>query len=66
MDLIIVDVSRIPVNIIPPYEGDFLEVIGPSQPADVLAQDLGTIGYEVLTSLGHRSHRIYKTAADMQ
>ena len=64
MDLIIVDISHIPVNIIPPYEGDFLEVIGPSQSADALAADLGTIGYEVLTSLGQRSHRIYKTSLD--
>lgn len=65
MDLIIVDISHIPVNVIPPYEGDFLEVIGPSQSADALALDLGTIGYEVLTSLSRRSHRIYKTASNM-
>ena len=62
MDLVIVDISNLPVNVIPPYEGDFLEVIGPSQSPDTLAVDLNTIGYEVLTSLGSRSHRIYKTA----
>jgi len=66
MDLIIVDISDLPVNVIPPYEGDFLEVIGSSQSADALAWDLNTIGYEVLTSLSTRSHRIYKTAPDMQ
>ena len=66
MDLIIVDISGIPVNIIPPYEGDFLEILGPSQSADELARNLGTIGYEVLTSLSQRCERIYKTAPNMQ
>lgn len=64
MDLIIADISNLPVNVIPPYEGDFLEVLGPSQSPDTLAEALGTIGYEVLTSLGARSHRIYKTSLD--
>lgn len=62
MDLVIADISGLPVNVIPPYEGDFLEVIGPSQSADTLASAMNTIGYEVLTSLSHRSHRIYKTS----
>ncbi|PZP56958.1 MAG: alanine racemase [Micavibrio aeruginosavorus] len=63
MDLIIVDISNLPVNIIPPYEGDFLEVIGPSQSADALAASFGTIGYEVFTSLSRRAERIYKTSS---
>lgn len=63
MDLVIVDISNLPVNIIPPYEGDFLEVIGSSQSADALALDLNTIGYEVLTSLSNRAQRIYKSSS---
>ena len=62
MDLIIVDIGHLPISVIPPYEGDFMEVIGPSRGADALAAEWGTIGYEVLTSLGSRSHRIYKAA----
>ncbi len=64
MDLVIVDLSDLPISVLPPYAGDFMEVIGASQSADALARDLGTIGYEVLTSLGKRSHRIYKAAQD--
>ena len=39
-------------------EGDWLEVIGPHQSVDHLAASLGTISYEVLTSLSHRAERI--------
>jgi alanine racemase len=60
MDLVIVDIGKLPANIIPPYEGDYLEVIGPSQSADMLADAFGTIGYEVLTGLSRRAMRIYK------
>ena len=41
-------------------EGDFLELIGPHQSVDDVARAAGTIGYEVLTALGHRYHRIYR------
>lgn len=63
MDLIVVDITDLPVSVTPPFAGDFLEVIGPHQSADALAADLGTIGYEVLTSLGARSQRIYKSVS---
>lgn len=63
MDLVTVDLSDLPVSVLPPFPGDWMEVIGPSQSADQLAADLGTIGYEVLTGLSQRSHRIYKSAA---
>lgn len=64
MDLIVVDITDLPVSVIPPYAGDFLEVIGPHQSVDALAADLGTIGYEVLTSLAGRSQRIYKSVLE--
>lgn len=59
MDLIIVDLGGLPDNGPKPQAGDWLEVIGPHQSVDDLAADLGTIGYEVLTSLGRRYERIY-------
>ena len=40
-------------------EADLVEVIGPSQTVDDVAMLTGTIGYEVLTSLGCRFHRRY-------
>lgn len=39
--------------------GDWLELIGEHQSADMLAADAGTIGYEVLTALGQRYERKY-------
>lgn len=57
MDLIAVDVSDFSEDAIRP--GDFVEAIGPHQPADVLAEACSTIGYEMLTSLGRRYARTY-------
>lgn len=56
MDLVTVDLSDI-AN--PPTQGDMLEVLGPNQSIDDLAQAEGTIGYEILTSLGARYKRDY-------
>lgn len=42
--------------------GTWLDIIGPMQTPDDLANAAGTNGYEVLTSLGHRFHRIYTPA----
>ncbi|MDP9196157.1 MAG: alanine racemase [Pseudomonadota bacterium] len=53
MDLTTVDLSAIPEGQ-RPKPGDWLELIGEHQTADALAADAGTIGYEVLTALGHR------------
>ena len=39
-----------------------LEVIGPAFTPDHVAEAAGTNGYEVLTSLGHRFHRVYRAA----
>jgi alanine racemase len=58
MDLTTFDVTRVP-GVVP---GTWLEVIGPAQTPDDLATAAGTNGYEVLTSLGRRFHRIYRPA----
>jgi len=61
MDLITIDLSAIqetPNHKIP-KQGDWIEILGPHQTIDDLAETLGTIPYEVLTSLGHRYHREY-------
>jgi len=58
MDLTTVDLSAIPENE-RPRPGDSMELLGQHQSADELANDAGTIGYEILTSLGHRYGRQY-------
>jgi alanine racemase len=57
MDLTTFDVTRAR-GVVP---GSWLEIIGPKQTPDDLAVAAGTNGYEVLTSLGRRFHRIYKS-----
>ena len=57
MDSVVVDVTHLGRR---PSPGDWAEVIGPNQSADSLADAAGTIGYEVLTSLGHRYARTYR------
>jgi alanine racemase len=42
--------------------GCCLELLGPHRSVDAAARDAGTIGYEVLTALGRRYHRIYAPA----
>ena len=39
--------------------GCWLELIGPAHPPDIVAQEAGTNGYEILTSLGRRYFRVY-------
>jgi len=58
MDLTIVDLRACHAAL--PNEGDWLEVIGLHQDIDHLAATCGTIGYEILTSLGPRYQRIYE------
>jgi alanine racemase len=43
-------------------EGGLLELVGPRHPVDALAREAGTIGYEILTSLGRRYARRYRDA----
>jgi len=57
MDLISLDVTRVPHDQTRP--GATVDLIGPHNPIDAVAETAGTIGYEVLTSLGHRYHRVY-------
>ncbi len=54
MDLITVDVSAL--DEVP----EALEVIGPNRLVDDVAEAAGTIGYEILTSLGARYNRTYE------
>ncbi len=58
MDLISVDVTDVPDG--RARRGDFATLIGGDLGIDELATALGTIGYEVLTRLGQRFHRVYK------
>ena len=53
MDLITVDVTDLP------EDPGYLTLLGPHQGVDRLAAAAGTIGYEVLTSLGNRYSRQY-------
>ena len=62
MDSIILDISALPSGRL--REGDLVELLGPSQSVDDAAGHAGTIGYEILTSLGHRFHRRYVTDGD--
>ena len=57
MDLIAIDVSDVPT---PPQRGEFVTLLGEEISVDDLAERAGTIGYEVLTSLGPRYRRIYR------
>ncbi len=57
MDLITVDVSGLQA------EPDYLQLLGPNQSVDSLAENASTIGYEVLTRLGRRYDRVYKFAS---
>jgi alanine racemase len=58
MDSIILDISALPEGALAP--GALVELIGDHQSVDDVAAQAGTIGYEILTSLGNRFHRIYK------
>ena len=57
MDSIILDISALAEGRLQP--GDLVEVIGDNQTVDEIAALSGTIGYEILTGLGHRFHRRY-------
>ncbi|MFM2128615.1 MAG: hypothetical protein RL477_161 [Pseudomonadota bacterium] len=57
MDLLTIDVTDVPENAARP--GAFVDLIGPHHTVDELAREAGTIGYEILTSLGQRFTRHY-------
>jgi alanine racemase len=60
MDQTMFDVTDIPEDKI--KTGDYIELLGKNIPLDDAARAAGTIGYELLTSLGRRYHRIYLPA----
>lgn len=57
MDLTCFDITDVPDDAL--AEG-WIELIGPHMPLDDVARACGTIGYEILTSLGHRYARHYR------
>ncbi|MGN6778464.1 alanine racemase [Rhizobium sp.] len=57
MDLTIFDVTDLPENLV--RAGDYVELFGKNIPVDEAAKAAGTIGYEMLTSMGLRHERRY-------
>ncbi|HTV89517.1 MAG TPA: alanine racemase [Stellaceae bacterium] len=62
MDLVTFDVSAVPEDVA--RTGAAIELLGADYGVDAVAADAGTIGYEILTALGARYHRIYRAPAD--
>ena len=60
MDLITLDVTDVPPSLV--VRGGWVEVMGDRVTVDDLTDRAGTIGYELLTRLGRRVHRIYESA----
>jgi alanine racemase len=60
MDLAVFNVSGVDPALARP--GGFIELLNDDYGVDAAAADAGTIGYEILTSLGRRYHRIYHGA----
>ena len=58
MDLLTIDVTDLPDNAV--RRGSMVTLIGGELGVDAVAAQVGTIGYEVLTSLGQRFHRVWK------
>jgi alanine racemase len=57
MDLISIDVTDLPAGAV--KRGDLVTLIGKGIGVDDLAAPAGTVGYEILTRLGRRYHRVY-------
>jgi len=57
MDLLALDVTGVAPEKVQP--GDWADLLNREQDVDALAREAGTIGYEILTSLGARYHRVY-------
>jgi len=58
MDLMAIDITDLPDNAA--RRGELATLIGHEISVDHVASIAGTIGYEVLTSLGRRYHRVYR------
>jgi alanine racemase len=59
MDLLAIDIGDLPEGAA--RRGDLATLIGDGISIDAIAHIAGTISYEVLTSLGRRYHRVYRT-----
>ncbi len=59
MDLLTVDVTELPDSAV--RRGNLVTLIGGELDLDTVGAQAGTIAYEVLSSLGHRYHRIWKS-----
>jgi len=57
MDLIAIDITDLPEKTV--RRGHMVTLLGDGITVDELGHHFGTIGYEVLTSLGHRYARVY-------
>ena len=57
MDSIILDISALPEATL--TQGSLVQMIGPDQTLEDIAEDAGTIAYEILTGLGRRYRRSY-------
>ena len=62
MDLVVFDVSAVDPSLARP--GGFIELLDDDYGVDAAAVDAGTIGYEILTGLSRRCHRVYRGAAN--
>ena len=60
MDLMAIDITDLPDGAA--RRGDMVTLIGDELTLDDVAKAAGTIGYEILTGLGRRYHRVYRTA----
>jgi len=62
MDSMAVGLDALPHGAL--QEGDFVELVGPSQSLAEVARDAGTIAYEILTRIGPRAERVYLGAVE--
>jgi alanine racemase len=60
MDLAVFDVTAVAPDAA--RVGGLIELLGDDYGVDAAAADAGTIGYEILTALGRRYHRVYRGA----
>ncbi len=59
MDTTVFDISAVALESLPPEGEAFIELLGSHQGVDDVGLAAGTIGYEILTSLGGRYERTY-------
>jgi alanine racemase len=59
MDLMALDVTDLPVSAV--RRDQMVTLIGDGLSLDEVAEQAGTISYEMLTNLGRRYHRVWKT-----